>query len=69
MSNDYAHPVGQVSKAMIEASVELDNKAETARAAGDNETAARLSGEAEQHMKVANTLDRADQAYGDRNKV
>jgi hypothetical protein len=69
MSDDYAHPVGQVSKTMIEASVELDNKAETARAAGDIETAARLSGEPEQHMRAANILDRADQAYGDRNKV
>lgn len=69
MTNNYAHPVGQVSKAMIEASVDLDNQAEAAKAAGDTATAERLAGESEQHMKAANTLDRADQAYADRNKV
>jgi hypothetical protein len=68
MSNEYAHPVGQVSQQLIEASVDLDNKAEQAKAAGDMATAERLAGEAEQHMRTANTLDRADEAYGDRNK-
>lgn len=67
MSDDYAHPVGQASKSMVNAAVDLQKQAEAAQATGDKAGANRLSDEAEQHLKIANDLDRADQAYGDRN--
>lgn len=67
MSDEYAHPIGQTSKQLVDAGVEIQKQAEAARDAGDKATADRLDVEAKQHIATANTLDRADQAYGDRN--
>lgn len=67
MSNNYAHPVGAVSKQLVENAVDLQRQAETAAATGDQATADRLNGEAAQHLSVASDLDRADENYGDRN--
>lgn len=68
MEDDYAHPVGQVSKQLVDAHVELANQAEAARQAGDVESADRLDREAKAHLDHANLLDRADTAYAERNK-
>jgi len=68
MSDEYAHPVGQASKALVNDAVDLQKQAETARDQGDAAKADRLDGEAAQHLRAASDLDRADEAYGDRNK-
>jgi hypothetical protein len=68
MTDEYAHPIGQTSKQLVESAVDLQRQAEKAEAAGDKETADRLNGEAAQHLHVANTLDRADEVYGIRNQ-
>lgn len=63
----HAHPIGQASNQLIKGAVDLQKQADEARAAGDVATADRLDGEARQHINAANDLDRADEAYSERN--
>lgn len=63
----YAHPIGQTSNQLVKSAVDLQRQADEARAAGDAATADRLDGEARQHINAADTLDRADEAYSERN--
>lgn len=65
--DDYAHPVGAASSELMKGAVDLWKQADAAQAAGDKATADRLNDEAAQHIRTANQLDRADEAYKDRN--
>lgn len=66
-TDDYAHPVGQVSKHMIKSAVKLMDEADAAERAGDHDRANKLNEDARQHTYVANVLDAADEAYKIRN--
>lgn len=65
---EYAHPVGTVSKMMIEEAVKITRQGLVAQYAGDLDEARKLYETARQHYNVAVILDDADTAYGEANR-